>query len=491
MTRILLRSAKDPFTAVPAEACLGEVTLGTNSGNLLFSQAVHRVLQTEGTDVVVNEFFVPGPRQLDDYAARVNDEYDAFVVPLANAFRPQFRPHLDALTALIERLDIPVVVTGVGVQMDYNGKRPPLEMADAVSPFMKAVLDRSARVGVRGELTAQFLRQVGFGEEHVEVIGCPSLAAVSPDHRMTRKVDHLTTESDIAMSVTVAIRSLAEFNYRNALRYPNLTYIAQHTNELALMLWGRPLAQADDPRIPATTEHPLFREDRMRYFVDPSTWIDYLRTKDFLFGARIHGTIAGVLAGIPSCLIAFDSRTFELAEYHGIPYLLSGEIPDDLTAEQIYDEIDLSRFNELQPKRVASFLRFLEDNGLHHVYEAGQDGGAAFDARIASIDFAPPVRSVFAEQPVAGEEILRRFQWLESEERRISKAAKQLEKHQERLDRMVGRLDRHQARLDRQAARLDTLEGAPARARSLARRAKDRVRRSEKARAVKDALSRD
>lgn len=43
-----------------------------------------------------------------------------------------------------------------------------------VKEFIKAVLDRSAKVGIRGEITASYLKRLGFREEiDFTVMGCP------------------------------------------------------------------------------------------------------------------------------------------------------------------------------------------------------------------------------------------------------------------------------------------------------------------------------
>ena len=76
------------------------------------------------------------------------------MVPLANAFRPSFQASLDRLSTLIEQLTTPEW-PGVGAQVgtDYNtDELRPLE--SSVRRFVTAVLDRSASIGVRGELTA-------------------------------------------------------------------------------------------------------------------------------------------------------------------------------------------------------------------------------------------------------------------------------------------------------------------------------------------------
>jgi polysaccharide pyruvyl transferase WcaK-like protein len=45
-----------------------------------------------------------------------------------------------------------------------------------------------------------------------------------------------------------------------------------------------------------------------------------MRETDFVFGSRIHGSIAAVLSGTPSYLLAHDARTLELARYFDLPH---------------------------------------------------------------------------------------------------------------------------------------------------------------------------
>src|SRR3954468_2221973 len=108
MALVLIRSGKDPFTAVSAEATLTQNVFHTNVGNFLYTNAVHRALSTADTEIVSNgtlsELRTPEPGD----AERINEQFDRFVVPLANAFRPTFERHLVHLTSLIEKLDIPV-----------------------------------------------------------------------------------------------------------------------------------------------------------------------------------------------------------------------------------------------------------------------------------------------------------------------------------------------------------------------------------------------
>ena len=103
MTRILIRAGRDPFVPVGGEATLTQDVFNTNVGNYLFSHSVQRALMVPGTEIVPDSTLAEPRPAKAEAVARVNEEFDAYVVPLANAFRPDFAPRLANLTSLIER----------------------------------------------------------------------------------------------------------------------------------------------------------------------------------------------------------------------------------------------------------------------------------------------------------------------------------------------------------------------------------------------------
>src|SRR4051794_28592460 len=140
MKRILLRSAKDPFLALSPEASLARNVFASNSGNMLFAEAVHKVLSAPGNEVVSSGFVTDRVDLLPETIAKINAEYDAFVIPLANAFRPSFANQLRRLTRLIRQLEMPVVVVGVGAQAAPNATVLPEEVREVTADFLSAVL---------------------------------------------------------------------------------------------------------------------------------------------------------------------------------------------------------------------------------------------------------------------------------------------------------------------------------------------------------------
>ncbi|WP_062650507.1 polysaccharide pyruvyl transferase family protein [Streptomyces maremycinicus] len=389
MKRILLRSGKSPFDVVPVEEALHRDVIATNSGNLIFSDAAHKILTTPDSEVFSN-----GMRTDVSAAARINEEYDAFVVPLANAFRPTFEQPLQRLTRLISKLKIPVVVMGVGAQtgVTYDPARlKPME--PSVRAFCAAVLEHSASIGVRGEFTEQYLNDMGFRD--VEVIGCPSMFMHGDRLPVEKKSAALTPESRIAVNGShTAVRGggLHKVITRTHERYPHLRYIGQNLTDAKQLHWR----DVDSPagritEMPTHPDHPMYREDKARVYIDPITWIDDLRDFDYSFGSRIHGNIAALLAGTPATVLAFDSRTLELCRYFEIPHRLLSEVPADLDPAALYEEADFTALSGNHKERFDRFTAFLDKNGLPNTFTHG-DGGVAFEKKLRSLSFPAGVR---------------------------------------------------------------------------------------------------
>jgi hypothetical protein len=447
--RILLRSGKSPYDVVPVEEALHRDVIATNSGNLIFSDATHKILQTPGTEVVSN-----GVRTEVAAAGRINEEYDAFVVPLANAFRPSFEAQLKRLTRLIGKLRIPVVVVGVGAQsgLDYNPARlKPMEQS--VREFVSAVLDHSASIGVRGEFTEKYLKDMGFRD--VEVIGCPSLFLYGKELVVEKRVPALTAESRVAIngSHNAVQKGLDRIIRRTHERYPHLRFIGQNISDARQLHW-RDLSDANGrvTSMPTHPDHPMYREDKVRVYVDPVTWIDDLRAFDFSFGSRIHGNIAALLAGTPATVLCGDSRTLELCRYFEIPHRLVKGLPGDLDPATLYEEADFTGLVSGHHARFERFTAFLDQNGLENTFTHG-DGGTAFDDRMRALSFPAGIRP-WNDTDLAS--LTSRFGWLNG---------------------CIDELSKDNARLERELARTGVKATATAGPASVYRRARRMVGR--------------
>jgi hypothetical protein len=174
--------------------------------------------------------------------------------------------------------------------------------------------------------------------------------------------------------------------------YRDVVYIPQENRSVSDLLTGNVPEIGEHSGMPDDAYELLYEQGRVKAFVDPRPWIEYLATREFVFGTRLHGVIAGLLAGTASHLVAHDSRTLELARYFGIPHTSIRDLPDSVDARHLYEASDFSELTKGHAERYAAYSAFLHKNGLKHVFADG-DGGAAFEEKMRAAKLPGPISS--------------------------------------------------------------------------------------------------
>lgn len=380
--RILMRAAKDPLEPKSAIDSIRQNTLGNNSGNLMFAAASHALLATnDATIETIGGFSDP------ELAARANSEFDGVVLPLANCFRKTFEKELKNLTRFVEGLKVPFAMLSGGAQLEFgdNEFRSLTSIRDSATAFCRAVLEKSDKITVRGERTAEYVRSLGFAD--VEVIGCPSLTRMGEGFQVSTAPNRFGPR--VAYNVEVSKDLMAPILENLDRNGAELTYVPQDIRTLEMMVWGRdtyPLSRASSQ--PLHRSHRQFSEGTAKFFLDASTWIEFLQTQHMAVGPRIHGIVAAISAAVPGLLIAHDQRTKELAEYHKIPHLSPSEIDEVKNIEDLWMRMDYSGFNAERRAQVRRVVAHLEKNSFVTTLSAGREPDRlAYFAKLSTIDF--------------------------------------------------------------------------------------------------------
>ena len=358
--------------------------VGNNTGNLLFQNSIARIILTEDIEITtINTTKAFTDEQIDYF----NSEYDIFVLPLANALRNTFVKQLEILTNFVKKLKIPCVVVGMGIQRNLDATQWDYIYDEPAKEFINAILEKSSCLGLRGEITAEYLKRKGYIEgKHFSVIGCPSLYTYG-DSLPVPKATTLTPQSKVTVNFKAMLpRELYTFIRAQAEQFDNYTFVSQVIQEMRTMYIGRPYPQNEINRgvpenYPIHFSHELMMQDRMIGVLDDCTWIDYLSHSDFNFGSRIHGNIASILAGTPCYIFAGDQRVKELTEYHNIPHMEMTEITDKTNIFDLYEKTDYTCLMKGHKDRVSKYLEFLDENRVPHLDREinNQKGKAPFD----------------------------------------------------------------------------------------------------------------
>lgn len=426
-SRIWIRACHRPDANLSPEQSIERI--GGNQGNLLYQFSVFRALAAEDVTMKTVSYRRFDKGTVDERAAWFNANCEHLVLPLSSSFRLQKTRSLGLWADLVEKLTIPVTIVGVGAQLRLDavetGSFTPARVSgatasaeeieahdSAVRRFVAAILDRSESIGVRGATTKSYLEHLGFPADRVDAIGCPSVFTWGPGYRMPTDIPQLTPASRLSLSFDHRIRATAEILDKTISEYPNSEVYAQERIGIRMLVTGEE-TRADwpgDDRFPVKTSHPIYGQHRLVYTPTAWSWIEYLKSVDFAFGPRLHGTLAAVLAGTPGHLLVHDSRGLEIAQHHDLPFTLVDEL-EGVTAADLAARSDYTAFNASYDEGYETFRAFLIRNGLPVSYDEDGVGLARFDESLEKPRRAALLRSA-SVQPQSRKPLARRIRRL-------------------------------------------------------------------------------
>jgi hypothetical protein len=148
-----------PDTDAPITPALH--ALGRNTGNILFSEAVFRLLK--------------GARR-GSFALTASELEGRDCVVIAAANWLNSFEDLSWLADRLERTRLPVVLIGIGAQASLGFELP--ELRPGTRRLLELVRDHGHPMAARGGFSCEVLRRLGFA--HAVETGCPSLMLAGP-----------------------------------------------------------------------------------------------------------------------------------------------------------------------------------------------------------------------------------------------------------------------------------------------------------------------
>ncbi|MBK1657312.1 hypothetical protein CKO45_03590 [Paracraurococcus ruber] len=341
--------------------------VGHNVGNLAFHYAMTKILG--------------GPQDSLEWHVdpeRMNAMARLGVMPCAN----QIGPHADygRLADRFATLRIPLVAVGMGAQGGADYALP--EVPEGTRRWIEEIAKRSPRgapnIGLRGPFTLKVLEQCGLGDRAV-VTGCPTLF-LNPDPMLGRRIAAKAAKPFAHVAMAAGHQkwrqlSALEASLTRILDESGGSYIVQSPIEMVALARGEAdslpeedLVELRDYARPGTTLDEFKRWSRRhaRAFFNISEWMEHLRGVDFVAGTRIHGIVLALQAGTPGLCIAHDSRTRELCETMGVPFIMAGEVIRGTTLEELRSRFvfDGEAFDAHRRAMARTMDGFLQSNAL-------------------------------------------------------------------------------------------------------------------------------
>lgn len=416
MKRYLMRGGMSPLDTYDAEKVDFNNSIGANSGNLLYAFGVYRTLLTE--DCVIDmDYYGVERKYTDADIDEINQKYDAYICPLADAFRDAFAGKLLKYAHFFDRLTIPVYVIGMGLRANYGqGAVYDYPFDEEAKIFLKAVLKKSALVGLRGGITGDYLKHLGFTEDRdYKVIGCPSMYMFGRE--MPRR-DNLILDADGRLADTTRIsfnmstktpRNIIDFLNAQMERFPDYYCTVQNENELRLLHYGlkyKTTFDVDSSFYPLDTSNRLIQQDRLRMFINVRTWNEFMKERDLSIGSKLHGNVAALVSGCPAIFLPLDGRMQELISYHKFAAVPYEEVTEKDTVESLMEKVDLDAYVKQQPENFDRFIDFLDANGLDHIYKEDRNRKDAPVDALMDQRVYPKVESIMT---CSRDEAIRRF----------------------------------------------------------------------------------
>ena len=439
MKRYLIRSGIAPTEIKKPEEMINKNSIGGNVGNLIYAYSIYRNLMTEDVEIVPDRY-----RINEKDADMINKYYDAYIIPLADAFREPFVGSLKNYTKLIEKLTIPVIVIGVGVKAPINKRiKDGFSFDKEVKDFVKAVLKRSNIIGVRGQITADYLSYLGFieGVDHT-VIGCPSMYTFGRELKI-RDLS-LTDKSTIALSSSkLSPENVLKFITDVSDNYSDYYFIPQWMKEFQMTYIGNQKLEKNTNFYPNTIEDRYYEENRVRYPLNAKSWINFMKEMDFAVGARLHGNITATIAGTPSLLLTKDED----------------KISDNIKLEEIIDQLDFHSPEKVQPQNFDHFIDFLEKNDLDHIYNYDYYQYPPLDKKMDAIKLPEMLKPINSLKPIEVSDRLINYTKLEEEiktklkkekkslSQKLEQQRKEIKKDKEKIDNLKVQLQRKSVKI--------------------------------------------
>lgn len=346
----------------------------SNTGDLFVTEA--SLLLTRPEVVCAFDPASPTPKSLE----KLHAGFDVIFIRGANTLGDE--KWAQVLAAYLEQVSLPVVCLGIGIQAPSLEQLP---KSSGVERLAKILGERSKMVGVRGQITADFLESRGV--HNVQVVGCPSILRHNSDSLRVEKPEWQAVKS-CGFSLTRYHGVLYQRDPLTFLKVQSrlikelsalfrLGIITQVEREEKAVAYRDPNAMEsaldrlrDSGWLDAEMEE-IYRNRSIFFGTRPIDYDLHVRNFDVIFGTRLHSNAMAISCGVPAITLTYDLRVQEIYDFWQLPYL-SVEKAMSLTPRQIFELADFDSFNNHIPFVYSNFRDYLETNGITHVMKPAQ-----------------------------------------------------------------------------------------------------------------------
>lgn len=292
----------------------GGVEIGSNSGNCMFWEATKKIIQEQTSCELINL------HMLKENPGIYNGKINALVYVIANSICPVSWPGVRMLMPKnIRDLNCKKYLFSIGAQSKTLDMR---NFETIEKDAYKKFFPMFDYVYLRGQYTYDLLKHNKIPVENTKVVGCPSilLKDINTDN-LKKKFKQFKRKKNENIKLAI--------NFPGGNQHPSLyrcfTDIMYDKDVYTLAVHGKSWYDTINHNSKIKIKAGNSVQENKSNFKFSYNMFDsmsfFASNADFMFGTRIHGTILGLCAGLPSMCIAIDSRTYELCEQMNIPYI--------------------------------------------------------------------------------------------------------------------------------------------------------------------------
>lgn len=313
--------------------------IGLNLGNCVFWEAAKKIIksQSELKLISIKEFLC--------YREFYIGKIDCVVLIIANGINKKVYGQLNQYYEIISKIKCKKYLFSIGAQSRSLKFRQFKQVEKQVYiRFFK----QFEYVYLRGQYTYDLIVYNNIPVDNCRVVGCPSILLDKIDiDSITRKFESLKTlQSD---NINIGINFPLPAQHKEI--YAKLLKLMCDKNVYTLAVDGFGWFDFVNKNKMFDNGNPHFinlnnNHDNFIFDFDIRKTINFIRQHaNIMIGTRIHGTIMGLLAGIPSLNLAIDSRTYELCEQMNIPYINCMKETIDLSTKDILIKTFIKNFS--------------------------------------------------------------------------------------------------------------------------------------------------
>lgn len=369
-TRILVHTAIFPWDSYTDEEVIDMDWLSGNSGNQLFRWAVLNLFDKVSHENFITTWDFSHNTELQKL------KYDYFVLPMSDTLREGSDEELIYLTDIMNQIDAKVLLFGLGGMFSREGFYK-FSNEKLIKNFIETAMGKTNIIGLRDNYSYKYLTEyLGYPEEKFSIIGCPSVTykGYLQEKQAYYKI-HTDKYNLIDQEFKIAVNYIAgDYDYHWASFIDKVLFenqkadvFLQDIDEARLVEYGHSLV--DERRhdlLVGDNQHFAYVEGRAKFIADPNRWISELKDYKFSLGTRIHGAIAAALAGLPVMIIATDSNTAGLAEYHHLPYIWDYELTEKTSVEELYYRacFEMQAYYDYFDESYDKYINFIAQNEI-------------------------------------------------------------------------------------------------------------------------------